>query len=190
MRPAAVRHPDTRMPPLVFGMVLFLASELMLFGSLFGAYFSLRNATPVWPPADVHLRLGLTLVATVILTASSATMHAGVAGLRRGSPAALRRWVVVTMALGVVFLGIKAYELATEEFSVGSHAYGSLFFTMLGAHGLHLAAGVVLLGLVLARRAPLADDGEPAPFVEATAYYWHFVDAVWLAIFATLYVVR
>lgn len=179
------------MPTLVFGMVLFLASELMLFGSLFGAYFALREMTPAWPPADVHLRLGLTLVATAILTASSVTMHAGAAGLRRGSVPALRRWVGATVVLGVVFLAIKGYEMGTEEFGVASHAYGSLFFTMLGAHGLHLAAGIVLLVLVLLRTAGGAEAaGRSAPFVDATAYYWHFVDAVWLAIFATVYVVR
>jgi cytochrome c oxidase subunit III len=169
-----------RTHPSVFGMVLFLASELMLFGSLFAAYFTLRSIAETWPPPDVDLDMALTLVATVVLTSSSGTMHAAVSASRTGRPAS--PWLFVTFALGAVFLAIKAYEFAVATFGVSSHAYGSLFFTMLGAHAVHLLVGMVLLLVVVAR--PLV------PRTEAVGLYWHFVDAVWLAIFGTVYLIR
>ncbi len=160
-------------------MVLFLASELMFFGGMFAAYFTLRSLTPAWPPADVHLEMPLTLLATVLLTASSLTMHRAVGDRDQ----AMRHWLIVTLGLGVAFLAIKAYELATAGFTVSSHAYGSLFFTMLGAHAVHLTVGIALIAYLLARRT-----GPGVP--DAVAYYWHFIDVVWLAIFATIYLVR
>jgi cytochrome c oxidase subunit 3 len=169
-----------RTHPSVFGMVLFLASELMFFGGLFAAYFTLRSLAETWPPPDVHLDLPLTVVATVVLTSSSATMHAAVSTSRRERRAT--PWLLVTFALGAAFLTIKAYEFAVATFGVGSHAYGSLFFTMLGAHALHLLVGMALLLVVVAR--PLL------PRAEAVGMYWHFVDAVWLAIFGTVYLIR
>jgi cytochrome c oxidase subunit 3 len=171
-----------RTPPSVFGMVLFLASELMFFGGLFAAYFTLRSIAARWPPPDVHHDLALTAVATVMLTASSLTMHAGTIRLRRDEPRRARPWVLVTFSLGAGFLAIKVYEFATADFGIGSHAYGSLFFTMLGAHGLHLLVGLVLLLVLL--------SGGARARAEAIGYYWHFVDAVWLAIFSTIYLIR
>ncbi len=168
-------------------MVLFLASELMFFGGLFASYFSLRTATTTWPPADVELDFPLTLVATVILAASSFTMHAGVIRLRAGDDGGMRRWVWLTVLLGAAFLVIKGFELATASFGIDSHAYGSLWFTMLGAHGAHLAVGIVLLVWLMARGSgagPGPDRGE------AVGYYWHFVDGVWLAIFGVVYLIR
>ena len=168
-------------------MVLFLASELMFFGGLFASYFTLRSQTVIWPPPDVDLDLPLTLVATVMLTGSSLTMHLGLVRLRIGRPEAMRAWVLVTFALGAGFLAIKAYEFATAGFGIGSHAYGSLWFTMVGAHGLHLAVGLALLIVLLGRAVRFARDPGGA---EAIGYYWHFVDAVWLAIFGTIYLIR
>lgn len=169
----------------VFGMVLFLASELMFFGGLFAAYFSLRTATSTWPPSDVELDLPLTLAATVALAASSFTMHAGLTRLRRGDGGGMRRWVGLTMLLGAAFLAIKGFEFATASFGIASHAYGSLWFTMLGAHGAHLAVGIALLLVLVARRS-----GPGTTRAEAIGYYWHFVDGVWLAIFGVVYLIR
>jgi heme/copper-type cytochrome/quinol oxidase subunit 3 len=192
-RPAA----RTRTPPPVFGMVLFLASELMFFGGLFASYFALRSNTDPWPPSDVKLDLPLTVVATVLLTVSSLTMHAGVRGARRSRASSLRGWVAVTFLLGAAFLGIKGYEFATADFTVTSHAYGSLWWTMLGAHGAHLAVGLVLLLVVVARlrrrpigRRPSEPDADPLVVPETVGYYWHFVDVVWLGIFSTVYLIR
>jgi len=176
-----------RTPPAALGMVLFLASELMFFGGMFAAYFTLRSQTSVWPPAGVDLELPLTVAATVLLTVSSLTMSAATGRVGGDRTGGARRWIVVTFLLGAAFLVIKVYELATAGFGISSHAYGSLFFTMLGAHGVHLLVGLALLVVLYARlRNPEGRIGTG----EAVGYYWHFVDVVWLAIFATVYLIR
>jgi heme/copper-type cytochrome/quinol oxidase subunit 3 len=172
-------------------MVLFLASELMLFGSLFAAYFFLRALTPVWPPEGVELEMISPSVATVVLTASSFTLLFGLRGLERGDVSRFRALVVWTFVLGAVFLGIKAYEMSAAPFGIASHAYGSLWFTMLSFHALHLSAGMVLLLVMLFRAAP-SSAALPTGHhtAQAIGYYWHFVDVVWVAIYATLFLVR
>ncbi len=176
-----------RTPPAVLGMILLVASELMFFGGLFAAYFTLRGGTASWPPPDVELDMGLTVVATVLLTASSVTMSRAIQGLRRqdgdaGKPLA---WLLATLALGGAFLAIKVFELAVAPFGPSSHAYGSVFFTMLGAHGVHLAVGMALVAVLLSRARSMSSGGR-----EAVGLYWHFVDVVWLAIFGTVYLIR
>lgn len=167
----------------MLGMMLFLASELMFFGGLFAAYFTLRSTAPNWPPADVELDLVLTSVATALLLLSSFSMRAGVVRVRDvDDVAGARLRIAVTFALGATFLAIKGYELSTAGFGVSSHAYGSLFFTILGAHGVHLLVGMGLLIAVAAR--PVATRLEPV------GAYWHFVDVVWLAIFGAVYLIR
>jgi cytochrome c oxidase subunit III len=171
-------------------MVLFLTSELMFFGGLFAAYFTLRTIADTWPPSDVELDMPLTIVATVMLTASSLTMHAGLTRLRGGDHHGMRRWIGITFLLGAAFLAIKLYEFATASFGIASHAYGSLWFTILGVHGIHLLVGLALLGVVVARSSRAAYDGSETAGADAVGYYWHFVDVVWLAIFATIYLIR
>ena len=163
-------------------MVLFLASELMFFGGLFAAYFTLRTAAAVWPPNDVELDLPLTAVATALLVLSSFSMRGGIVRLRDADLAGARLRLGITFGLGTSFLAIKGYELGAAGFGVSSHPYGSLFFTMLGAHGLHLLVGLALLVAAVAR--------PEGPRLEAIGAYWHFVDVVWLAIFGTLYLIR
>jgi cytochrome c oxidase subunit 3 len=171
-------------------MVLFLASELMFFGGLFASYFTLRTLTEQWPPSDVRLDMPVTVAATVVLTTSSLTMHLALVRLRVGDERALRRWLAVTLLLGAVFLGSKGYEFATADFGIASHAYGSLWFTMLGAHGVHLLAGMALLALVAARSVRGVYAGGEIAGAVAVGYYWQFVDVVWLGIFATIYLIR
>lgn len=165
-----------RVPPSVLGMSLFVSSEVMFFGGLFAAYFMLRGTAGVWPPAgSVETSLVLPSVLTVCLLASSVTVHA--------------RRVGATIVLGLVFLGGQAYEyahLAGEGLSVSTDVFATLFFTITGFHGLHVAAGLVMLTTVFLRRGR-GWQGGPA---EAVAYYWHFVDAVWVLVFLTLYVLR
>ena len=166
----------------MLGMVLFLASELMFFGGLFAAYFALRTVSPAWPPQGVQLDLPLTVVATALLVLSSFSMRSGILRVRDAHAHGARVRLGLTFALGAAFLAIKGYEFGTSGFGIGSHAYGSLFFTMLGAHGLHLLVGMGLLIVVAAR--PVASRIEPI------GAYWHFVDVVWLAIFGTVYLIR
>jgi cytochrome c oxidase subunit III len=190
VRPDAAAAPRASTPPALFGMVLFLASELMFFGGLFAAYFTLRSIAAEWPPADVELEMTLTVVATVMLTASSLTLHWGITRLRGGDDGGMRLWIGVTFLLGAAFLAIKFYEFATAGFGISSHAYGSLWFTILGVHAIHLLVGLALLAVVVARAARGVYAPGHTAGADAVGYYWHFVDVVWLAIFSTIYLIR
>lgn len=166
---------ERRVPPSVLGMALFVSSEVMFFGGLFAAYFVLRGSGAGWPPpGSVETSLVLPALLTAVLLASSVTVHAGKLG--------------ATIALGAVFLAGQAYEyaeLAREGLAASTDVFSTLFFTITGFHGLHVAAGLVMLTTLWLRRRRVAEG--PA---EAIAYYWHFVDAVWVLVFLTLYVLR
>jgi cytochrome c oxidase subunit 3 len=172
---------------LAVGTVVWLASELMFFSGLFAGWFSLRAASGQWPPDDVHLDPLRTGLFTVVLLASSFTMHAGTRAAEHGDRRRAVRWILVTVAMGSVFLINQALEYAEFEFSLSSHAYGSIFYLMTGFHGLHVLGGLGLMLAVLAvgtgRTRARLDEG-----LTVTEYYWHFVDVVWVGMFATIYV--
>ena len=176
--------------PIMFGTILFLASELLFFGGLFGAYYALRAQTALWPPAGVELDTTLAAIATAILVVSSVTFQLGLVAAREARTAGLRMWIVVTLALGAVFLGIQLFDYSELPFEVSSHAYGTMYFAMTGLHGLHVLAGLLLMLVVLARAARGAYRIGNIDSVHAVGYYWHFVDIVWIGLFATLFVVR
>jgi cytochrome c oxidase subunit 3 len=176
--------------PLSVGVVVWLASELMFFAGLFAAYFTVRSGSPHWPPPGVELATGRTALATVVLVSSSFTMHAAVQAAKRKDRRSAVRWLVLTILLGLVFIGNQAWEYAEAPFSISSHAYGSLFYLMTGFHGLHVIGGLVFMGVV---SGVIAGPGSRAPAgetVEVCGYYWHFVDVVWVAMFSTLYLLK
>ena len=184
----AHEHPGAS--PLLFGTILFLASELLFFGGLFGAYFALRARTSQWPPDGVELETLLAAVATALLVLSSGTFHLGVRHAARGRIAGLRRWIVVTLTLGTVFLGIQVFDYSRLTFEVSSHAYGTMYFAMTGLHGMHVLAGLVLMLVVVGRSAQGAYAAGEIDGLHAVGYYWHFVDVVWIGLFSTLFLVR
>jgi cytochrome c oxidase subunit III len=190
--PAAVAPGPSRSGPsrLGVGTVVWLSSELMFFAGLFAAYFSVRSTNDVWPPDDVELATARTAVATVVLVASSLTMHqAVVAARRRRDVESSLRWLAATFVLGALFIGNQALEYAEAPFSISSHAYGSLFYLMTGFHGLHVLGGLAFMVVVagVVRRGTRAPAGE---IVDVCGYYWHFVDVVWVAMFTTVYVLQ
>jgi heme/copper-type cytochrome/quinol oxidase subunit 3 len=138
----------------------------------------LRGAAGSWPPeGSIDASVVLPVVLTVCLLASSVTVHAGRLG--------------ATIGLGLLFLGGQAFEyaeLAGEGFSASTDVFATLFFTITGFHGLHVAIGLVMLATVWLRRGRDGAGGRGK--IEAVAYYWHFVDAVWVLVFLTLYVLR
>jgi cytochrome c oxidase subunit III len=176
--------------PILFGTILFLASEMLFFGGLFAAYLTLRAETSTWPPTGVELDVALATAGTAMLLASSFTFQRGISAGRAGRATGLRSWTIVTMGLGLAFLGVQLYDWTHLDFSVSSHAYGTLFYTMTGFHGLHVLAGVLLMAVVLGRSAQGAYRGGDVQGAEAAAYYWHFVDVVWIALYATLFLLR
>jgi cytochrome c oxidase subunit III len=184
----AARRP--RASPLLFGTILFLASELLFFGGLFAAYFNLRADTTPWPPPGVELELVPATIGTLLLVVSSFTFQAGVAAGAGSRLRAMRGWTIATIALGVAFLGIQLFDWIRLDFDVSSHAYGTMFYSMTGFHGLHVLAGVLLMLVVLGRAMQGAYRDGNVDGAEAVAYYWHFVDVVWIALFATIFLLR
>lgn len=170
------------------GVVVWLSSELMFFAGLFGAWFTLRASSDVWPPDDVHLAVVRTAVATLVLVASSGTMHLAVVAAERGDRRRLVRWLAVTAGLGLLFLANQVAEYAELDFSIDSHAYGSAFYLLTGFHGLHVLGGVAFMVATIALVAGKS-EAPPGPPVAVCGYYWHFVDVVWVALFATIYLV-
>ena len=172
------------------GMILFIASEVMFFAALFGAYFTIRAGAAEWPPAGTHLEVWLPALATGVLIASSATVHLAAAGAEHGDRAKTSRWLSITIGLGALFLGAQAFEYSQLDFSLSDHAYGTLFYSMTGFHALHVFAGVVALALVWFKNARGHISADRSGPVVAGSLYWHFVDVVWVLLFATLYLLR
>jgi cytochrome c oxidase subunit 3 len=183
--------PHERTPVLTVGTVVWLASELMFFSGLFAAYFTLRAAAHGdWPPDDVHLKVVTSGVFTLALVASSGSMQLAVRSVAAGRLPAFRRWIVVTFLLAAAFIANQAHEWASLEFSVSSHAYGSAFYVMTGFHGLHVLGGMAAMILLLGRAGSPRFGPADTPAVEMVSYYWHFVDVVWIGLWATLFLLK
>lgn len=165
------------------GMLLFVVSEIMLFAAFFAAYFYLRAASAAWPPVPTVARpeLGLVAVNTAVLLSSSVTLKLAHRGGTRW-----RRWLGATVALGTVFLAIQALEFSRNAFSIADGVFGATFYTLTSFHGLHVALGLLALGSVLRRAGRGLVEPADASFA-AVSYYWHFVDAVWVVLFTTVY---
>ncbi len=196
---AAPRSAVHRSSPLTVGTIVFLASEVMFFSALFGVYFTLQSISAgPWPPAGAHLpEIARALSFTVLLVISSGTMQMAVRAIAKGDKSAFRRWVVVTAVLGVAFLvnqGLEWQELLANHgghgFSPSSHAYGSTFFVMTGFHGAHVTGGILAMAVLLARSGSSRFGRDDLPAVEVVSYYWHFVDVVWVLMFAVLFFAR
>ncbi len=186
-------HPSphaTDASPIRLGAMVFLASELLLFGGLFAAYFALRGATSPWPPEGAVLDTRLSAVATLVLIASSFTFIAGERAAARGALTAFTRWVVATLILGATFLSMQVYDWTHLSFEISSHAYGTMYYTLTGVHGLHVLAGLVLMLVLLGRLAQGAYRTGVLDGPTAVGYYWHFVDVVWIVLFAVIFLLR
>ena len=187
----AAREPlAIRAHPLVFAVVLFLASELMFFASWFATYYDLRGQNRTWPPLDVHLNPLESGVGTAILGLSSLLVLGAIGAIHRDRPASARAWLGGAIACGAAFLAIAIHGWSMNTFGLASHAYGSTFYGMTGFHALHVAAGIVALTYLALGADRPAFRGEDAAGAEAISYYWHFVFIVWLGIWATIYFVR
>jgi len=177
--------------PISVGVLIWLASELMFFAGLFAAYFVLKAANePAWPPPGAELDVRLSLVATLLLVLSSLTVHVSVAAAQEGRHRRSSMMLAATVVLGAVFLGIQLYDYSALDFSISSHAYGSIYYLLTGFHGLHVLGGLIALTVV---GWVVFSRGSRAPAhrtLQVSSYYWHFVDVVWIAVFLTVFVVR
>ena len=181
----------------VLGMLLFITSEVMFFGGLFAAYFSIRANAPQWPPvnpetsAPFHLAI-LPFVgpATILLILSSVTCQVAVWAIRRDDRVGFLRNMTVTVVLGIVFLVMQVTDytiLGQEGLTLASGTYGTTYYTLTGFHGAHVLGGVIMLSVVLYRGMAGQFSAKHYDAVEGASLYWHFVDVVWILLFSLLY---
>jgi cytochrome c oxidase subunit 3 len=194
---SAVRVPSQAERPnmVSIGTIVWLSSELMFFAALFAMYFTLRSVNPeLWSEEVELLNLPFASFNTTILVLSSVTCQLGVFAAERGDVKGLRKWFVITFLMGFYFVAGQVYEysvLVHEGLTLSANAYGSAFYLTTGFHGLHVTGGLIAFLFVLARTyATKHYTHKQATTAIVVSYYWHFVDVVWIALFATIYLIQ
>ncbi|WP_214414014.1 cytochrome c oxidase subunit 3 [Sphaerisporangium fuscum] len=177
--------------PAWWGMVLFVATEATLFACLLGSYFYIRfSHFGAWPPGGIKdPELGKPLVMTVLLFSSSAPMVWADWAVRHDRVGQLKAGLALTLALGIAFVSLQGTEYATKlkEFTWSTNVYGSLFYTITGFHGLHVIVGLVMIVFIGVAALSGKFGSRHHERVRLVAFYWHFVDAVWIFILSTIY---
>ena len=191
------RVPVLNRPNMVsVGTMAFLAQELMFFAGLLAMYFTSRAnglAAGDWAHQTENLNVIFGLIITIVLLASSVTSQVGVFAAERGDVFGLRKWFSVTILLGVVFLGLVAFEwteMVHEGVTPQASVYGSVFYIITGFHMAHVTAGILAFIVVLLRVSKSKFTPAQATAAMVTSYYWHFVDVVWIGVFTTIYLVQ
>ncbi len=179
---------------LAVGVIIWLGSEVMFFSSLFASFFTIRAHAAIWPPPGAHLDTIRAGIFTLILVSSSFTMQKAVFDQERGERKSAKLWVWATFVLGALFVSNQFSEWITLSQNPATHpthtAYGSLFFIMSGLHGLHVFLGLAAMIFLLVRlKGPGGDPGETSVF-QGVSYYWHFVDVVWVGLYACLFLLK
>ncbi len=173
---------------LSFGFPIFLISESIIFLSFFVTYSLLRLQTPSWfPPGVSGFDRPLGTTNTVILVSSSLVIHLAGKALKRNRLVRFRRLWLLTMGLGVLFLFGQAFEWSRMPFGIDEGLAGNSFYLLTGFHGLHVFTGVVLMLLMYVRSLQPGNYVNGHQGVEAVSLFWHFVDVIWLVLFALLY---
>jgi cytochrome c oxidase subunit III len=186
--PAANR--SSRVEPQFLGMVLFIISEVMLFGAFFTAYFFIRVvAEDPWPAEGMHLPIAVAGVNTAILISSSFTMHWALESARNENRNGLRAGLLTTFLLGFAFLSIQVNEYFNVGFAPADHAQGSIFYGLTGLHGAHVFVGLTLLAFATTRAFRGHFSAKEHRGVEVPGIYWHFVDVMWIFVYSTIYVI-
>jgi len=188
------------------GTIVWLSSELMFFAALFASYFTIRAVSQeLWAQNTSLLNVPFASVNTTVLVLSSLTCQMGVFAAERGQVGrqsgilafkqwGLREWFVLTYLMGSVFIAGQAFEytqLLHEGVSIPASSYGTMFYLTTGFHGIHVSGGLVAFILVLGRTFLARKfTHEQAVSAIVVSYYWHFVDVVWIGLFATIYLIK
>ncbi|WP_307828137.1 heme-copper oxidase subunit III [Nocardioides sp. SYSU D00038] len=205
--PASRLHGQHGRPDMVsVGTIIWLSSELMFFAALFASYFTIRSvSSDLWQQNTDLLNIPFASVNTTILVLSSLTCQLGVFAAERGQVGrtgslldvrgwGLREWFILTYVMGAIFIAGQATEYATlvqEDVTIQSSAYGSMFYLTTGFHGIHVTGGLIAFLFVLGRTyLARRFTHEQAVSAVVVSYYWHFVDVVWIGLFATIYLVK
>jgi cytochrome c oxidase subunit 3 len=193
--------------PVSVGTIVWLASELMFFAALFAMYFTVRQTMPAaeWALQADKLNLNFSTINTIVLVLSSFTCQAAVFKAEQFQPSrsgklyqfwnwGMHEWLTLTYLMGAFFIGGQIFEyteLVHEGLTISSSAYGSVFYMTTGFHGLHVTGGLIAFLFVLGRSFAARRFGHhESTTAIVTSYYWHFVDVVWIALFAVIYLLR
>lgn len=198
--------PVTRPNMVAVGTIVWLSSELMFFAGLFAVYFQLRSVrVDLWAEQTEKLNITFASINTLVLVISSVWCQLGVWKAERGQKArtgslldlrgwGMREWYVLTYLFGSFFIAgqvLEYAELVHENVTLSSDAYGSVFYMATGFHGLHVTGGLIAFLLIIGRTFTTRRYTHAnATGAVVTSYYWHFVDVVWIALFATIYILR
>ena len=200
-------HKITRPNLVAVGTIVWLSSELMFFAALFAMYFTTRavQGPEIWAQTTEVLNIPFAALNTTVLVLSSVTCQFGVfaaeryqarrtASLLKVSSWGMREWFSLTFLMGAFFIAGQVYEyahLVAEGVSLASTAYSSVFYITTGFHGLHVTGGLIAFLIVLVRvaKARRFTQGQATTAI-VVSYYWHFVDVVWIALFASIYLIK
>jgi cytochrome c oxidase subunit 3 len=190
-------HQSSRVNASVLGMFLFIASEVMLFGSFFTAYFFVRVVNGTGWAGSFHLLNGkifevpvyVAFVNTAILVTSSFTMHWALTSIKAGNRAGLQAGLLLTFLMGLVFLLTQAREYSRLGFAPNDGAPATVFYTLTGLHGAHVFVGLSILLFMTIRAFRGHFSPENHHGVEIGGIYWHFVDVMWIVVYTTVYIV-
>ena len=171
-------------------MLCVIFTEAMLFVMLFFAYYYLGHDAPNWAAEPPKLMMALVMLA--VLISSSLVLHWGERQIDKARTAAARAAVAVTALLGLAFLAIQVFEYRERllEIRPDTDAYGSMFYLMTGFHGLHVIGGLLFMVAVIWMVSGRTSRAPVGPTIEVCAYYWHFVDVVWVIMFANIYLLK
>jgi cytochrome c oxidase subunit III len=189
---ASLEIPSMGVDNRKLGVWVWLGSEAVFFSALIVVYIVMRGKSITGPFPHEALNVSLTAANTFVLICSSLTMVMALSAIQSGNQRGLWRWLVATMALGLVFLGGQAFEftsLGQQGLSLSSNVFGGTFFTLTGFHGAHVLVGVIWIGFVVMRSLRGGYTQSSHMMVELTGLYWHFVDLVWIIIFTLVYLI-
>ena len=180
---------SSRVEPQLLGMLLFIISEIMVFGAFFTAYFFIRVVGGAdWPAEGTELPKLIAGVNTLILVSSSLTMHWALEGAKHDNRFALQAGITTTFLLGLTFLFVQINEYVHIGFSPQDHAQGTIFYGLTGLHGAHVFIGLTLLAMVTVRAFRGHFSSAEHHGVEVPGIYWHFVDIMWIIVYTTVYI--
>jgi len=174
----------------VLGFWLFLGGESVLFGTLFASYIALRSQTGEGPLATELFKLSTVAIATFILLTSSLTSVFATQALHQNKPKAMLGWLLITVVLGLSFLGLEIYEFyeyVHEGHKFSTSAFSTSFYTLVGFHGAHVLFGVVWISILMGQILKKGLTVVTAPKAYVAGLYWHFIDVVWVFIFTVVY---
>jgi cytochrome c oxidase subunit 3 len=180
---------SSRVEPQLLGMLLFIISEVMIFGAFFTAYFFIRvSQGDPWPAPGTTLPVAVAGVNTAVLWSSSLTMHWAQTSIKKGNRFGLKAGILTTFLLGATFLFVQINEYANIGFAPQDHAQQTIFYSLTGLHGAHVFIGLLLLLFVTIRAFRGHYSPEEHRGVEVPGIYWHFVDVMWLIVYSTVYI--